>query len=301
MQYHSADLAGPVGYADYGGQGPTLVLVHGLAGAHTNWMAVAPKLADTFHVLAPDLVGFGRTPLAGRAANLETNLEMLTRFVEEVAGGPSVVVGHSMGGLLTLLLAATRPDLVTAAVLMSAASPPGESGHALPADQENLLDAVLGDLESGAQIAHAMVVAQGPEQLVDQAFAFMHVRPVAREIRDAHVALEAERGQNPETTLAYLQAYKSLRERGDDFAAFDAAVEAVQAPVLVIHGLQDPVVPADNMLRAVRLRPDWEATWLDGVGHNVQMEAPEEFLTAVVPFLAAHPAPCPQGTVSSKA
>jgi pimeloyl-ACP methyl ester carboxylesterase len=291
MQYRSADLNGPVGYADFGGRGPSLVLVHGLAGAHINWMAVGPKLAETYHVLALDLVGFGRTPLAGREATVETNLDVLTRFVEEIAGGPSLVVGHSMGGLLTLLLAATRPDLVTAAALVSAASPPGDKTHPMPEEEENLLTLLLDDVEGGAAVAHAHVASVGPQAIVERAFAYMCARPVDQLVLDAHIALEQDRIQTTESTLAYLQAFKSLRGRGDDFETFDAAINAVTAPVLIVHGLQDPVVPADNMLRAARLRADWDAVWLDGVGHNVQMEAPEEFLAALEPFLAAHAAP----------
>jgi len=287
MELKTADLGGPCVYADHGGSGQPVVLVHGLAGSHINWMAVAPTLAESFRVYAIDLVGFGRTPLAGREATLETNLELLTRFVEVVAGPPALVVGHSMGGLLTLQLAAARPDLVAAAVLMSAASPPGAQARVLPEEEEALLASVIaGDLTEVAPLAHAAAHAQGAEQLLDGAFAFMHRRPVSREIRDAHVAMEEYRGQDPSTTLAYLQAYRDLRSRGDDFETFDAAVRAVRAPVLVVHGELDPVVPVANMRRAAALRPEWDTLWLPGVGHNPQMEAPDEFLAAVPPFLS---------------
>lgn len=286
MDLKTADLGGPCTYADHGGTGPVLVLVHGLAGSHVNWMAVAPRLAETFRVLAPDLAGFGKNPLAGRTAALETNLALLTRFVEEVAGPPALLVGHSMGGLLTLQLAAGRPDLVSAAVLMSAASP-GAAGGAMLPEQQALLESLLtGDLEAVAPFAHATAHAQGAEQLVDSAFASMHRRPVAPEVRQAHVELEAERALDPTTTLAYLQALRSLYDRREDFDGFDAAVRAVRAPVLVLHGEEDPLVPVANMRRAAALRPDWQTAWLPGVGHNVQMEAPEEFLAAVVPFFS---------------
>ena len=62
------DLDGPLHYLDFGGpaDGPLLVCVHGLGGSHVNWVAIGPKLAQTCRVLALDLAGHGRTPLAGR-------------------------------------------------------------------------------------------------------------------------------------------------------------------------------------------------------------------------------------------
>ena len=285
MELKTVDLGGPLAYADHGGSGAPVVLVHGLAGSSVNWIAVAPKLSESFRVLAPNLAGFGKTPLAGRTATVETNFELLTRFVETVAGPPALLVGHSMGGLLTLQLAATRPDLVGAAVLMSAASP-GKAGGVAPAEQTAMIETLIGgDIVAVAPIAHATAHSQGAELLVDNAFAYMHRRPVSKEVRDAHIALERERGQDPSTTLAYLQAFKSLYDMRTDFEPFDEAVRAVRAPVLVLHGEEDPVVPIANMRRAAALRPDWETVWLAGVGHNPQMETPETFLAAVVPFL----------------
>jgi pimeloyl-ACP methyl ester carboxylesterase len=59
MQSVTVDLDGPYHYADYGGDGPPMVLLHGIGGSHINWMLVAPKLAERFHVYALDLIGFG--------------------------------------------------------------------------------------------------------------------------------------------------------------------------------------------------------------------------------------------------
>jgi len=62
----TVDIDGPVHYADYGGSGPPLLLIHGLAGSYLNWMSVADRLAITHRVWALDLRGFGLTPLALR-------------------------------------------------------------------------------------------------------------------------------------------------------------------------------------------------------------------------------------------
>jgi pimeloyl-ACP methyl ester carboxylesterase len=73
MISRTLDLGGPLHYQDFGGTGPTMVLVHGLGGSHLNWMMVGERLARRARVLVPDLAGFGRTPLAGRSASVSAN------------------------------------------------------------------------------------------------------------------------------------------------------------------------------------------------------------------------------------
>src|SRR5207249_7166719 len=123
MRSRTVDLGGPVHFADFGGAGPTMVLVHGLGGSHLNWLAVGPALAAHARVLAPDLAGFGRTPLAGRSAEVQANHALLDRVLDTIADGPVILVGNSMGGLLAMLEAANRPDKVAALVLVGPAQP----------------------------------------------------------------------------------------------------------------------------------------------------------------------------------
>src|ERR1700736_6517844 len=118
MRSLSIDLDGPYHYVDFGGDGPTLVLVHGIGGSHLNWISVAPKLAERFHVVAVDLVGFGLTPLAGRAAHLPSQQRYLDRFIRANTSGLVTLIGHSMGGLLVMLQAARSAQSVERMVLI---------------------------------------------------------------------------------------------------------------------------------------------------------------------------------------
>src|SRR2546428_8653300 len=119
----AVDTDGPVHYYDFGGSGPPLVCVHGLGGSALNWMAVGHQLARDYRVLAPDLRGFGETPLSSGVSTIASNQRLLDRFIREVAGSPAVLVGNSMGGLLSSLQAARRPETVSAAVLADPALP----------------------------------------------------------------------------------------------------------------------------------------------------------------------------------
>src|SRR5262249_37385946 len=107
-ELRTVDVDGPVAYRqwgddDSGSDGPTFVCVHGLGGSHLNWMGVAPGLAHTGRVLALDLMGFGFPPRAGRSSSLSSNRSMLSRFIQEMAEPPVILVGNSMGAALSLL------------------------------------------------------------------------------------------------------------------------------------------------------------------------------------------------------
>jgi pimeloyl-ACP methyl ester carboxylesterase len=103
--------------------GAPMVLIHGLGGSHLNWLEAGPGLAARRRVLALDLAGFGRTPLAGRSARVRSNQRLLGRFIDEVVGEPAILVGNSMGGMIALLEAADHPRRVAALVLVDPAMP----------------------------------------------------------------------------------------------------------------------------------------------------------------------------------
>src|SRR3954470_10248706 len=100
------------------GQGPVIALLHGLGGAASNWTAVAPALAERARVVVPELPGHG-----GSAA-LPAPVPTLDAYADRVVGvldAPSVVAGHSLGGLVALRLAGRAPQLVRGVVLAGSA------------------------------------------------------------------------------------------------------------------------------------------------------------------------------------
>src|SRR5438876_959824 len=129
MLSRTLDLDGPVHVADFGGAGPTMVLVHGLGGSHANWLAVGPALAAHARVLAPDLPGFGRTPLAGRSAHVHAGVALVDSLLDTVADGPAILVGNSMGGLIAMMQAAACPEKVAGLVLVGPAQPRPRRGR----------------------------------------------------------------------------------------------------------------------------------------------------------------------------
>jgi pimeloyl-ACP methyl ester carboxylesterase len=280
-----ADLEGPVHYLDFGGSGPPLVCVHGLSGSALNWMAVGPALASRYRVLAPDLRGFGRTPL-GPGTRLRDNERLLDRFLRDVAGEPAVVVGNSMGGLLAVLQAAAAPATVSSLALVDPALP--WRGHR-PFDLSvwaffgSLLPPFLGEAGLGWNGRRL-----GAERVVHGVLEACSVDAsrIPEDLVQALVEQEAERFASPRSFRALAQASRSLLwalgRRG-----LMGTYGQVAAPTLVVHGAGDRLVPSQFSL-AIGRRFGWQVEVLPGVGHVPMMEAPSEFLGVTLGWLESH-------------
>src|SRR5204862_6674978 len=104
-----------------GGEGPPLVLVHGLGGAASTWTEPAPLLVQRHRLLVPDLPGHGGSTALPAVAGLEPFADRVGLVAEREGMLPAAVVGHSLGGMVVLRLALRRPDAVQAIVLAGAA------------------------------------------------------------------------------------------------------------------------------------------------------------------------------------
>jgi len=104
-----------------GGGGEPLLLVHGLGGAASNWLALAPLLLPGRRVLIPELPGHGGSEPLPAAVNLNAYADRLGLVAEREGFSEAGVVGHSLGGAIALRLAIRRPELVGRLVLAGAA------------------------------------------------------------------------------------------------------------------------------------------------------------------------------------
>src|SRR6266550_4357557 len=104
-----------------GGQGPPLILVHGLGGAAANWTELVPLLIRRHRLLVPDLPGHGGSTALPAVAGLEPFADRVALVAEREGMLPAPVVGHSLGGMVVLRMALRQPDDVPALVLTAAA------------------------------------------------------------------------------------------------------------------------------------------------------------------------------------
>lgn len=290
MERFTIDLHGPLHGMEYGGEGRLVLLVHGLSGSAVNWVETAVPLTAYGRVVAPELPGFGRTPPAGRSASMKAQAALMADFIEYQGGGPALVIGNSMGAMISMILAGQRPDLVERLVLIDT---PGST-----ADLEGLppawVTSMLIYLVPGANLlfVNRLLRRGTPEQTTDTALDLLAGGPgrMSARVRRLHARVAAERRAMPWPPHAYLEAFQSVIANLVPFSRWRRTALQVRAPTLLIHGTHDRVVPISVAERLADLRPDWFYRPLVGVGHIAMLEAPDLLLEVVAEFMDRAPA-----------
>jgi pimeloyl-ACP methyl ester carboxylesterase len=287
------DLGGPVHVVDHGGDGPPMVMVHGLGGSLVDWRDVAPALSSTHHVWALDLLGFGRTPLGGRQATIGDNVRLVDAFIDEVSGGqPVVLVGNSMGALISLVEAVQRRSKIAGLVLVDPALPHSRGGRLTNMIALSFL--MISTPGLGHLVVDRRAALVGAERLVDEALRLCAVDPgrIDPATRQAHIELTRWRADQDKPYRAFIEASRSLVRWLWTADAADHFIRRVSAPTLLIHGDRDRVVEVEAARAAAAIRPDWTFRVFQDTGHIPQMERPGQFLDVVREWLdsMAHPA-----------
>jgi pimeloyl-ACP methyl ester carboxylesterase len=280
------DLDGDVHYIEWDGPSTrTFVLVHGLGGSLLSWLAVGPGLATHGRVLALDLPGFGRSERIGRRSRVSDLRTTVSRFIEEVAGAPVVLVGNSMGGGISMLEAALEPAAVEALVLSNSVFP--WTRGSLPAPVVMLGFSLYGLPRVGEWVAKQRITRLEAERAVELGFKIIAADPstIPEDLVRLHVEQLVRHQQNPDAGAAFLEAARSLMALGRRREVVRWIVNSVKCPVLVVHGRSDRLVPVGFAEAAIRLRPDWDLRLLPKVGHVPQMEAPERWISLVEEWL----------------
>jgi pimeloyl-ACP methyl ester carboxylesterase len=287
------DLDGPVHYLDFGGPaaGPVIVAVHGLGGSAVNWAAIAPLLTSRYRVVAPDLAGHGLTQSAGRGADVAANRVLLHRFIESVSAAPVILMGNSMGGMISLLEARAAPRTVAGLMLIDPALP---FARARP-DPAVAVMFVLYSTPGIGRLVRARERRMTPEQIAGGILALCCVDPgrVPPDIVARHIDVARQRATFPGVDRDFAAAMRSVVAtvgypggRG-----YRRAIRSIACPVLLLHGAGDRLVPVAVARAAARANPSWSLVVLPGVGHIPQLEAPRDSARVITEWLAAEGRP----------
>jgi pimeloyl-ACP methyl ester carboxylesterase len=266
---HDAEVLGRrLRYVDYG-DGPALLLVHGLGGSWQTWLENIPELGRSHRVLAVDLPGFGGSDVLPPGAPLDAHVDVLVGLLDALGISEAAVCGHSLGGLVAGRFALLWPDRVRALVLVCA------GGIAI---SPRRLNAIVRSFT-----AFNAVFARPPV-----------TRAVARRAR-LRRALLSRFTRDPSSLSPQLAAEIVPLMAAPGFAdavaagaraAADPGVEEVAAPTLLLWGRHDRILPVAGAHELARRMLDARVVVLDEAGHCPMFECPGEFNTAVLDFLA---------------
>lgn len=288
MESRRVDAGGDVHYVDYGGPAgaPVIVGVHGLGGSSLNWSAIAPLLTGRYRLLAPDLAGHGLTRSLGRSTSVPANQALLHRFIEAVPGSPVILMGNSMGGMISLIEAGTSPASVSGLVLVDPALP------FVPVRPDPMVTALFA-LQATPGIGHALMASrrrQPPEAAVAGVLNLCCADPsaVPPDVVAQHVELARQRAAFSEVGQDFAAAMRSVIATAGYLhgQAYRRRIRSVTCPVLLVHGSADRLVPVAAARAAARAHPAWSVVILPGVGHVPQLEAPRECAAAISRWLA---------------
>jgi pimeloyl-ACP methyl ester carboxylesterase len=279
---------GPVGPPQADAPRGRALYVHGLGGASTNWTDLAALLAVRFEGWAVDLPGFGRSrpPLRG-SYSIRGHVEAVIDVLEHIrdrpgpgAGEPVHLLGNSLGGLVSLLVATRRPDLVATLTLVSPAMP---VYRVPPAFSRALVLLLLPGIPT---LAERRMAGIAPEAHVRQMIRMCFGDParVPRARVEQAVQEMRERADQPWADRALTRGMRGLITSYLRVGRANAwrAARALRPPTLVLWGSRDKLVDPALAPRLAAAVPDSRLLVLDGIGHVAMLEAPEPTARAVL-------------------
>jgi pimeloyl-ACP methyl ester carboxylesterase len=252
-----------------GGSGSEVVLVHGLGGAASNWVELAPRLARSARVIAADLPGHGASSPLSAAPSVNPFADRLAGALQSEGVVGATVVGHSLGGPVALRLAIRHPDLVGAVVLVGAA---GISSSRRAAEYGLRLSALL---QPGRRIApHRSRIARSRflRTLVFGGWGAADPSALSARAAEGFLAGPARHSETRSAVRALL-----LEDPRSE-------LDRVRCPCLVLWGARDTqLAVGDAFEYARRLRARLRV--VAGCGHLLIGERPDACLDAIESFL----------------
>ncbi|MGI8726232.1 MAG: alpha/beta fold hydrolase [Solirubrobacterales bacterium] len=283
--HRELDFGGPLATLEWsGGDGTPLLLIHGADGSAANWVDIAPLLPADRRVVAVDLPGFGRSPVAGRKPSMEAYGRLICELIERELGGRAAIAGNSMGAVVAVLAASRAGEAVAATSLVAPAVPRAGS---LPVDPTMVpmlapfLVPGLAGLE--ARRRHGLPPERRVRQLLDMCYA-----PGGRESDEAFAEMidVARNRERSDQVQGWSKAFRSLLWWLVRRGAWDREARQIRGPVQIIEGAADPIIPSRSITGAIERHPSWSLERLEGVGHVPQLEAPKRTAEALEKLLA---------------
>ncbi|HDO26909.1 MAG TPA: alpha/beta hydrolase [Bacteroidetes bacterium] len=231
------------------GQGSGIVFLHGFLEDHTIWNDFADRLSDRFTVIQIDLPGFGKSSVVDDVHSMSLMAGAVEKVLDEENIGQCIMIGHSMGGYVTLAFAKLFPEKLKGIVLFhSQAAADDEEGKN---NRNRTIEIVKKN--------HKDFITS----FIPLLFAEENVSRFSKEIRQLQKSAVKTSAEGVVAALA------GMRDREDN----RELLASIDIPVLIIIGKQDSRIAMETIMPQLSLPKNCEAIILDNVGHLGFLEA----------------------------
>ncbi len=274
-RYEEVELHGhTVGYLR-AGEGPLVVLIHGITSSSEVWREVMLQLAETHTVVAPDLLGHGRSAKPRGDYSLGAYASGIRDLLGVLGFERGTTVGHSLGGGIAMQFAYQFPEYCERLVLMSSGGLGREVNPLLRAATLPGSELVLPVLTHSYALGAGEAIASAAGRLG---------------LQFGHDVAEFARGYaslaDGEAQAAFLQTLRAVIDIGGQrVSALDRIYLAEQMPLLVIWGTDDPVIPSAHGRGVLDLVPTARLVELEGAGHFPQLDEPYRVARELADFI----------------
>jgi pimeloyl-ACP methyl ester carboxylesterase len=257
------------------GDGPAIVLVHGLALSSTTWRYVMPALAERYRVIAPDLLGHGKSGKPRGDYSLGAFASGIRDLLVALDIEQATFVGHSLGGGIALQLAYQFPERCDRLVLVAAGG--------LGKEVNTLLRAVS---LPGAEYVLPLILTPWIRQRAEWVGGVFRrlgwqPNPSLDQVWSSYTALGDRSAQE-----AFVHTVRSVIDMaGQRVSAHDRLYLAARVPTLIVWGEEDRVIPVAHAHQTHEAIPGSKIAVLPGAGHFLPFEQPEWFTDVLLDFL----------------
>jgi len=247
------------------GDGPALIILHGLFGWKRNWAGIAKALSDDFRVLTLDLRNHGDSPHAPDMS-YEAMAEDVAAFIVRQNLGPVPLVGHSMGGKAAMTLALSQPAMVERLLVLDIAPLPYERDYDRYIAALRSLDVSTTSQRSAIDKS---LEAQFPDRSI-RAFLMQNLVKDAEGCFNWRINLDA------------------IERHMDDIMGFPEidSDDAYDGQTLFLAGSDSDYISLSHQAEIERLFPNAEMDVIDGAGHWVHADQPTLFVERLASFLS---------------
>jgi pimeloyl-ACP methyl ester carboxylesterase len=259
------------------GDGPVVLLVHGMAGCSATWNHVMPELTKRFTVVAPDLLGHGESAKPRGEYSLGAHAGMLRDLLNALGHDRATFVGQSLGGGIVMQLAYQFPERCERLVLVSSGG--------LGREVNFLLRALTA---TGAEQVLSLACTPALRAAGNRVAAWFHrvgvrAAPAGQEMWRSYASLA-----DADARWAFFRTLRAVIDLGGQtVSAADRLYLAAQIPTLIVWGTHDPFIPVRHAIAAHQAIPGSRLEIFEGVGHYPHCEAPPRFVDVLVDFMTS--------------